>query len=80
MPIFFNNPSAIDFPKNSKFHPWIKHIRVKFHHTKEVVESTEVTTLKVRNWSNVADSLTKVVDGRKFSLCKGKGGIQPHSM
>jgi hypothetical protein len=80
MPICCDNQSAIALAKNPKFHPWTKHIRVKFHYIREVVESSEVTILKVRTQDNVADSLTKVVDGRKFAWCRGKVGIQPWSM
>jgi hypothetical protein len=47
------------------FPPWTKHIRVKFHYFKEVVESSEVTILKVRTYDNATNSLTKVVDGRE---------------
>jgi hypothetical protein len=45
MPICWNNKSAIALAKNPKFHPLTKHIMLKFHYIKEVVEFNEGTKL-----------------------------------
>lgn len=64
MPTSGDSQSVIYLAKNLKSRSWTKHIRVKFHSIKEVVEFGEVTRCKVKTPDNVADAVTKAVHGR----------------
>ncbi|GJS67951.1 retrovirus-related pol polyprotein from transposon TNT 1-94 [Tanacetum coccineum] len=46
-----------------------KHINVRYHFIKEVLEAKTVKVLKVGTEHNVADALTKVVPGLKLQHC-----------
>ncbi|GJR55687.1 RNA-directed DNA polymerase, eukaryota [Tanacetum coccineum] len=46
-----------------------KHINVRYHFIREVLEAKTVKVLKVGTEHNAADALTKVVPGRKLQHC-----------
>nr|GEU41503.1 retrovirus-related Pol polyprotein from transposon TNT 1-94 [Tanacetum cinerariifolium] len=46
-----------------------KHINVRYHFIREVLEAKTVEVLKVGTEHNVADALTKVVPGHKLQHC-----------
>ncbi|GJU57974.1 retrovirus-related pol polyprotein from transposon TNT 1-94 [Tanacetum coccineum] len=54
-----DNQSAIHRSRNAMFHEKTKHINVRYHFIREIVESTD----------NVVDAFTKVVLGPKFKYC-----------
>ncbi|GKC31351.1 hypothetical protein Tco_1038645 [Tanacetum coccineum] len=61
-----------DFPVNGAihvFHEMTKHIDVRYHFIKEVLEAKTVKVLKVDTEHNAADALTKVVLGLKLQHC-----------
>nr|GEY04029.1 retrovirus-related Pol polyprotein from transposon TNT 1-94 [Tanacetum cinerariifolium] len=61
-----NNQGAIHLSRNHVFHENTKHIDVRYHFIREVLESKTVKVLKVGTRHNVADALTKVVPGLKL--------------
>ncbi|GKD39335.1 hypothetical protein Tco_1259542, partial [Tanacetum coccineum] len=53
----------------SYFHERTKHINVRYHFIREVLEAKTVKVLKVGTEHNVADALAKVVPGLKLQHC-----------
>ncbi|GKB80261.1 hypothetical protein Tco_0947156, partial [Tanacetum coccineum] len=64
-----DNQGAIHLSWNHVFHERTKHINVRYHFIREVLEAKTVKVLKVGTEHNVADALTKVVPGRKLQHC-----------
>ncbi|GJW66596.1 retrovirus-related pol polyprotein from transposon TNT 1-94 [Tanacetum coccineum] len=60
---------AIHLLRNHVFHERTKHINVRYHFMREVLEAKTVEVLKVGTEHNVADALTKVVPGLKLQHC-----------
>ncbi|GJY33134.1 retrotransposon protein, putative, ty1-copia subclass [Tanacetum coccineum] len=65
----YDNQGAIHLSRNHIFHERTKHINVRYHFIREVLEAKTVKVLKVGTEHNVADALTKVVPGRKLQHC-----------
>ena len=55
--------------KNKIYHARTKHIDVRFHRIRELVESEEIKLQKVHTDENTADMLTKTVTTIKFKHC-----------
>ncbi|GJW24948.1 hypothetical protein Tco_0038759 [Tanacetum coccineum] len=64
-----DNQGAIHLSRNHFFHERNKHIKVRYHFIKEVLEAKAVKVLKVGTEHNAADALTKVVPGHKLQHC-----------
>ncbi|GJY97375.1 hypothetical protein Tco_0514285 [Tanacetum coccineum] len=64
-----DNQGAIHLSWNHVFHERTKHINVRYHFIREVLEAKTVKVLKVGTKLNVADALTKVVPGLKLQHC-----------
>nr|GEU42455.1 retrovirus-related Pol polyprotein from transposon TNT 1-94 [Tanacetum cinerariifolium] len=64
-----DNQGAIHLSRNHVFHERTKHINVRYHFIREVLEAKTVEFLKVGTEHNVADALTKVVHGHKLQHC-----------
>ncbi|GJS46690.1 retrovirus-related pol polyprotein from transposon TNT 1-94 [Tanacetum coccineum] len=60
---------AIHLSRNHVFHEKTKHINVRYHFIKAVLEAKTVKVLKVGTGHNAADALTKVVPGLKLQHC-----------
>nr|GEZ48060.1 retrovirus-related Pol polyprotein from transposon TNT 1-94 [Tanacetum cinerariifolium] len=69
--VFVNcdNQSAIRLSRNAMFHVRTKHINVRYHFIREIVESKEIKVEKIGTKDNAADAFTKVVPGLKFKYC-----------
>ena len=64
--IFCDNQSAIQLAKNQVYHARTKHIDVRYHFVREIIEEGGVTVKKIHTTENPADMLTKVVTAVKF--------------
>nr|GEV02215.1 retrovirus-related Pol polyprotein from transposon TNT 1-94 [Tanacetum cinerariifolium] len=64
-----DNQGAIHLSRNHVFHERTKHINVRYHFIREVLEAKTVEVLKVGTEHNAADALTKVVPGYKLQHC-----------
>nr|GEV28631.1 retrovirus-related Pol polyprotein from transposon TNT 1-94 [Tanacetum cinerariifolium] len=64
-----DNQGAIHLSRNQVFHERTKHINVRYHFIREVLEAKTVKVLKVGTEHNAADALTKVVPGHKLQHC-----------
>nr|GEU35798.1 retrovirus-related Pol polyprotein from transposon TNT 1-94 [Tanacetum cinerariifolium] len=64
-----NNQGAIHLSRSHVFHERSKHINVRYHFIRKVIEAKTVEVLKVGTKHNYADALTKVVPGHKLQHC-----------
>ena len=67
--VFCDNQSAIFLAKNLTYHARTKHIDVKYHYVREIIESSVVLLRKIDTKDNPSDMLMKVVSGVKFLHC-----------
>ncbi|GJT58785.1 retrotransposon protein, putative, ty1-copia subclass [Tanacetum coccineum] len=65
----YDNQGAIHLSRNHVFHKRTKHINVRYHFIREVLEAKTDKVLKVGTEHNDADALTKVVPGLKLQHC-----------
>ncbi|GJV01112.1 cell division cycle 5-like protein [Tanacetum coccineum] len=64
-----DNQGAIHLLQNHIFHERTKHINVRYHFIREVLEAKTVKVLKVGTKHNVAYAMKKMVLGRKLQHC-----------
>lgn len=64
-----DNQSAINLAKNSVYHARTKHIDVRHHFVRDIIEEGEILLKKIHTRDNPADMMTKVVSGTKFYHC-----------
>ena len=69
--------SAIYLVKNQVYHARTKHIDVRFHFVREILEYGDIELLKIHTTENPANMLIKVVSGVKFTHCKALLHILP---
>nr|GEY32997.1 Gag-Pol polyprotein [Tanacetum cinerariifolium] len=69
MAVSCDNQGAIHLSRNYVFHERTKHINMRYHFIREVLEAKTVKLLKVGTEHNVVDALTKVVPGLKLQHC-----------
>ena len=74
--VFCDNQSAMDLSKNAMYHARTKHIDVRYHWLRDVIEAKEIKLKKVHTDKNSADMLTKVVPGSKVELCSKLTGMR----
>jgi len=48
----------------------MKHIDVKYHFVRDVLEDGDIEVKKIHTKANPTDMLTKVIPGVKFNHCK----------
>ena len=61
--------------QNSVYHARIKHIDVRYHRIRELVEEGEVKLMKVHTKENQSDALTKVHLRDSFQRCVVRMGL-----
>ena len=67
--VFCDSQSAIHLAKNQVYHARTKHIDVRYHSVREIIEEGGVLVQKIKTDDNLADMLTKVVTTIKFNHC-----------
>lgn len=67
--VFSDSQSAIHLAKNQVFHARTKHIDVRYHFVREILEEEEILLQKIHTTENPTDMLTKVVTRAKFEHC-----------
>ena len=70
-----DSQSAIQLAKNPVFHAKTKHIDVKYHFIREVIDDKQIQLVKVHTKENPADLLTKGLPGDSFVHCRELLGI-----
>ena len=61
-----DSQSAIHLAKNQVYHARTKHIDVKYHFVREILEKDHIQIQKIHTTENPADMMTKVVTTIKF--------------
>ncbi|KAG8492333.1 hypothetical protein CXB51_009816 [Gossypium anomalum] len=67
--VYCDSQSAIHLAKNQVYHARIKHIDVRFHFVREIIEEGKICLQKIKTADNPADMMTKVVTATKFEHC-----------
>ena len=73
--IHCDSQSALDLSKNSMYHSRTKHIDVRYHWIREVMDQQLLKLVKIHTKENPADIMTKVVTRDKLELCRDIAGI-----
>nr|GEU33854.1 retrovirus-related Pol polyprotein from transposon TNT 1-94 [Tanacetum cinerariifolium] len=73
--VYYDNQSAMHLTKNNKFHSNTKHIEVRHHFVRDIVEKREVIVDKIHTNDNPADMLMKVLTLTKFKHCLDLAGV-----
>lgn len=73
--LFCDSQSAIHLAKNSSFHARSKHIDVRYHWIRDVLNSKLLQLEKISTEDNGADMLTKVLPKEKIDVCRRIAGI-----
>ena len=65
--VLCDSQSSIHLAKNQVYHARTKHINVRYHFVREIIEEGGVLVQKIKTDDNPADMLTKVVTTIKFN-------------
>ena len=77
--MFCDNTSAINICKNPVMHSKTKHIAIKYHFVRELVQVKEVRLEYVHTKEQIADIFTKPLPKDAFLYLRGKLGVTPLS-
>jgi hypothetical protein len=61
--------------KNSSFHSWPKHIDVRYHWIRDVLNSKQMQLEKVHSDDNEVGMLTKLMTREKLEVCCRLAGM-----
>ena len=75
MLIFEDNQSAICLAKNPRDHPKTKHISIKFHYIRELIDSGEIKVQYCPTSEMLADIFTKGLSAEKFNKLRSMLGV-----
>ena len=70
-----DSQSAMDLSKNATYHSRTKHIDVRYHWIREVMEKQEMKLKKIHTENNPSDVMTKGVPREKLELCRELAGM-----
>jgi hypothetical protein len=73
--LYSDSQSAIHLARNSAFHSRTKHIGLRYHFIRSLLEDEVLTLIKIQGSKNPADMLTKVVTIDKLKLCSTSVGL-----
>jgi hypothetical protein len=71
-----DSQSAIFLAKNPTYHSRTKHIQLRYHFIRSLLESEQLILEKIRGTENPADMFTKGVIVEKLKLCAASVGLQ----
>ncbi|KAG8500107.1 hypothetical protein CXB51_003710 [Gossypium anomalum] len=67
--VYCDSQSAIHLAKNQVYHARTKHIDVRFHFVREIIDEGKICLQKIKTADNPADMMTNVVTATKFEHC-----------
>ncbi|KAG8497200.1 hypothetical protein CXB51_008576 [Gossypium anomalum] len=67
--VYCDSQSAIHLAKNQVYHARTKHIDVRFHFVREIIDEGKICLQKIKTADNPADMMTKVVTATNFKHC-----------
>jgi hypothetical protein len=71
-----DSQSVIHLAKNSTFHSRTKHIDLRYHFIRLLIQDGVLKLVKIVGSKNPADMLTKLVTTEKLELCVASVGLQ----
>ena len=74
--LYSDSQSAIHLARNSAFHSRTKHIGLRYHFIRSLLEDEVLNLVKIEGSKNPADMLTKPVTTEKLELCATSVGLQ----
>lgn len=75
--LYCDNTSAINISKNPVMHTKTKHIAIKYHYLRELVEDKEVKMEYINKNEKTVDIFTKPLPKDAFKYLRGKLGVIP---
>ena len=79
MILYCDNTSAINISKNPMMHAKTKHIAIKYHYVRELVEDKQVKMEYINSKEQIADIFTKPLPKDAYEYLRGKLGVIPLS-
>ena len=77
--LYCDNTSAINISKNLVMHAKTKHIAIKYHYVRELVEDKQVKMEHINSKEQISDIFTKPLPKDSFEYLRGKLGVKPLS-
>ena len=77
--LYCDNTSAINISKNPVMHTKTKHIAIKYHYVRELVQDKEVKMEYVHTKEQIANIFTKALPKDAYEHLRGKLGVIPLS-
>jgi hypothetical protein len=75
-PIFCDNNGAVTLAKqDAVFHPRTKHIDIRYHYIRQLVEDRSISIIRINTDNNLADMFTKSLARPKFESFTTQIGI-----
>ena len=75
VPLFCDNNSDICFAKNLVQHSRTKHIDIRFHFLRDIVEKGDVVLHRVDTEHQLSYIFTKPLDSSRFAFLRGELGV-----
>ncbi|KAI5073287.1 hypothetical protein GOP47_0011300 [Adiantum capillus-veneris] len=76
MPVLYcDSQSAIQLARNPVYHSETKHVDVKYHFIREMLEDKQIQLVKVHTTENPADLLTKGLPSESFEHFRKQLGV-----
>jgi len=75
-PLFSDSQNATCLAKNPILHSRCKHIELKYHFIRNLINDGDLFLLKIPGAENIADMLTKTVTTTKLRLCIASTGLR----
>ena len=75
--LYCDNTSAINISKNPVMHAKTKHIAIKYHYVRELVEDKQVKMEYIHTKEKIADIFTKPLPKDTYEYLRGKLGVKP---
>ena len=79
IPLYSNNNGAIFISNNPVQERRMKHIDVKYHYIRQVIEDCSIQVERVDTDDNIADIFTKPLGRIKFNKFKNQLGLEFYS-
>ena len=73
--MYCDNQSVIHLVKNSTYHLKSKHINVRYHWIRDVLDQKQLQLEKIHTTKNVSDMMTKSLPKEKLESCKQRAGL-----
>ena len=75
--LYCDNTSAINISKNHVMHTKAKHISIKYHYVRELIQDKEVKMEYVNTKEKIVDIFTKPSPKDAYEYLRGKLGVIP---